>query len=198
MAFLEAPRFPETVSSHEGWSGGPGYRTDVIVVESGREQRGAIWAQARHTYDAAQAARYAEQYAPLQDFFHIAGGMANGFRVKDFLDYSCVAPRGILIHISGNNWQLYKQYIAGASTRNRVITKPTADVVVVGGTATTGLDLSTGIWAGTGTPASWTGTFDVPCRFGVDEMHGRIVDQSPQGSPIIVWDSIPILEIKNW
>lgn len=37
---------------------------------------------------------------------------------------------------------------------------------------------------------TWAGEFDVPCRFGVDEMRGEIV-----GPNLIRWDSIPIEEI---
>lgn len=192
--FLEAPRFPECVSNASGWQGGPSYQTDIVVVDSGREQRNGVWDYPLHEYDCAQAARFATEYVPLQNFFHVAGGMANGFRVKDWLDYTVTGTEGVFEMIDTTHFQLVKVYYAGVQYRGRAIQKPAAGVVVTGGSGAT-VDLSTGIvTVAGGTPTSWVGEFDVPCRFGTDKMVGRAVKAARE--LLMDWDSIPILEIR--
>lgn len=43
---------------------------------------------------------------------------------------------------------------------------------------------------------TWTGEFDVPCRFDTDEMRGEVIDRTPSGELIVGWQSIPIVEIR--
>ncbi|MFT0167480.1 DUF2460 domain-containing protein [Paraburkholderia mimosarum] len=44
---------------------------------------------------------------------------------------------------------------------------------------------------------AWTGQFDVPARFDVDEMKKQIVDRNGSGGDLLVtWGSIPIMEIR--
>ncbi len=193
--FLEAPRFPEGVSNAAGWQGGAGYQTDIVIVDSGREQRNSVWDYPRHEYDCAHAARYVEQYKPLQNFFHVAGGMANGFRVKDWLDFTVTGTEGVFDMIDATHFQLVKAYFSGAQSRERAIQKPTLGSVIVTGGTFGSIDLSTGIVTmASGTPTSWVGEFDVPCRFDTDRMVGRAIKGA--GGVAMEWDSIPIVEIR--
>jgi uncharacterized protein (TIGR02217 family) len=296
MAFLEAPRFPENVSF--GFSGGPGYLTEVIEVNSGDESRNQVWSQSRHTYEAAHAAREPAQWQPLKAFFHIAKGRANGFRLKDWTDFECpdAAGTGVMGQGVGTGTALYqlgKKYTAGTSNTIRNIVKPrqasssyagvnlyrngillsygiapgqvafdestglvtfVADstknitgitkanpavvtaaahgftngkviyitgvsgmtqvnnlaFTVAGATTNTfelsGIDSTNyGTYVNLGTaslypqPAdllTWTGEFDVPCRFDTDQMKGDVIDKHPNGSLIVGWQSIPIVEIR--
>ncbi|RYE16938.1 MAG: TIGR02217 family protein, partial [Sphingobacteriaceae bacterium] len=49
MQSFKEIRFPEDISY--GSSGGPGYSTDIITVNSGAEQRNINWNQARSKYN---------------------------------------------------------------------------------------------------------------------------------------------------
>lgn len=197
MSFLETPRFPETVSF--GFTGGPGFQTDVVIVDSGREFRTQNWSQARRTYEASYAARLPAAYRPLQAFFHTAAGKANGFRVKDWSDFqdSDAGGAAVLGIIDATHFQLYKRYTAGAATYDRIIQKPVSGKVTITGTGAYTLDTTTGIVTKTSgaDPTGWTGEFDVPCRFDTDEMKIDVMDRA--GTDLIIgWSSIPIIEIR--
>lgn len=197
MAFLESPRFPDHISIDA--QGGPGMRTDVIVVNSGAEFRQQNWEQTRHRYEVSQAAKLPEQYEPLKKFFLAVGGRATGFRFKDWMDYKVAAGTGFFSPIDTTHFQLVKRYQAGGALHDRLITKPVNNgtFAIAGGTFLS-LDYATGIVTMTsGTPTSWGGEFDVPCRFDVDEMIGHIVGKNVSKGLIVNWDSIPILEVRD-
>ncbi len=198
MPFIEEPRFPEKVSGNDGWRGGPAYQTDTVTVESGREQRNQVWSYPRHEYDASHAARLSAQYVPLRDFFHITAGMANGFRVKDWFDYQVTAAQGQWTLLTATTFQMVRVYTAGISTRTRLISKPVSGMITTTGGTLASIDYTTGIATmSSGTPSTWSGEFDVPCRFLVDQMSGRILHPSLGGVDLIMdWDSIPITEIR--
>ena len=50
MAFDEV-RFPDMIS--RGARGGPQRRTQIVTLASGDEERNALWANSRRSYDAA-------------------------------------------------------------------------------------------------------------------------------------------------
>ena len=131
MAFLESPRFPEKISF--GATGGPEFKTDIAAVLSGVETRNRNWTQARLRYDVAHAARLPEQYNTLRSFFYAVGGMASGFRFKDWSDYTVTASQGVLVLVSGSIYQLYKRYSAGSTNYDRIIQKPISPITVTGG-----------------------------------------------------------------
>lgn len=124
MAFLDI-RFPDNISY--GGTGGPNFSTDVVVINSGFEQRNANWAAARHSYDVSHAARTQAQVEELIAFFRVAQGRANSFRYKDELDYSATVANGLLGTGVGTGlptYQLYKKYTNAAGTSTRKITRP--------------------------------------------------------------------------
>ena len=84
-SFIETPRFPENVSY--GASGGPAFKTDVVIVNSGFEQRNQVWAKARASYDVSHAAREKTLMETLVAFFRSVRGRAIGFRFKDWQDF---------------------------------------------------------------------------------------------------------------
>ena len=88
MSFIESPRFPDKISF--GSSGGPGFNTDVITVNSGYETRNQNWVEARHEYDAAFGVTSEPRLSELIKFFQAMAGKMHTFRYKDFGDYlSC-------------------------------------------------------------------------------------------------------------
>lgn len=192
MAFYET-QFPSAISY--GAVGGPGFRTDVVVVSSGAEQRNVTWSQARRRYDVAHAAREPTASDAVKAFFHNMAGKAHGFRFKDWTDYSATASEGKFTLLTATTFQAYKRYTTGSQTYDRIIQKGIATWSVTGGTVSA-IDYNTGIVTmSSGTPTAWAGSFDVPCRFDTDELNGVIIDRSSAGL-IVGWSSIPIVEIR--
>ena len=193
--FIESPRFPDHVSM--GALGGGSYRTDVVVVESGHEQRNQTWAQSRASYEVSHAARLPHEYEPLQAFFHAVGGRLHSFRFKDWTDYKATATQGAFVELTSTTFQMVKRYTAGALSRDRTISKPVSGTVTVTGGTTPTIDYTTGIvTVASGTPTAWAGEFDVPCRFDTDTMRGEIIDKNVGKGFIMGWNSIPIVEVR--
>lgn len=154
MAFIETPRFPEGISY--GATGGAEYKTDVVVVNSGYEQRNITWDAARSSYDVAHAVTSVPFMKELIKFFRSVKGRAHGFRFKDWSDYEVLATEGLLDGGVGDGtptYQLYKKYEAGALNELREIKKPVTATIyrnTVAQTAGAGagnyaLDTTTGV-----------------------------------------------------
>lgn len=188
MAFIESPRFPPAISYRS--SGGPVWKTQITQTTSGREQRIQSWQDALRHWDAMNGVRTDSELDELQAWFLVTAGMANGFRWKDWKDYTAVSANGLgLINSTGfgngsATVQLYKRYTIGTTTYARKIVKPVAGTVTVRkngsvipfGTSagSCALDNTSGIVTFYGTaPTSsdaltWSGEFDVPVRFDTD------------------------------
>lgn len=131
MAFLNV-RFPDDISY--GAVGGPSYSTDVVIVNSGFEQRNQNWADARSSFDVSHAARTRTQIETLIKFFRVAKGRANTFRYKDWMDYTVATTEGYLDNAIGDGtptYQLYKYYSNAAGSELRKITRPVSGNVAV-------------------------------------------------------------------
>lgn len=84
---------------------------------------------------------------------------------------------GIITHVSG---AAYTIAIATSGTITPVVGS------VANWQATSGADV-----------LAWSGQFDVPARFDVDEMKKQIMDRNgPTGDLIVDWGSIPVIEIR--
>jgi uncharacterized protein (TIGR02217 family) len=129
MAFLES-QFPPKVSY--GATGGPVWQTDVVVINSGYEQRNSIWAMPLRAWDVAHGIKTQTDLDALIAFFLVAKGRANGFRFKDWLDYQADTTTGILgtgVGSGAATYQLKKRYTAASTTHDRSITKPVSGTI---------------------------------------------------------------------
>ena len=86
MAFIETPRFPESISI--GSAGGPTFRTGVFEGNTGLEQRAAHWSRAKHIYDISLGIRDQDDMELVRDFFLVARGRRHSFRYRDWNDYT--------------------------------------------------------------------------------------------------------------
>lgn len=132
MSFIETPRFPLYASI--GAVGGPEYRTDIVTVNSGFEQRNVGWAQARAKYQI-EFPLVNEDKETLIAWFRSVRGAAHGFRMRDWVDYACTTSNGRL-GLSANGtgasvYQLYKYYSAGTLDEYRKIRKPVSGSVAI-------------------------------------------------------------------
>lgn len=184
--------FPVTISRDDA-VGGPGFQTDVVIVNSGDEFRNRNWAHPLYRYQVSHDARVARQFDPLPKHFINAGGMENVFPFKDWADYICVAGDGFFVTVTGGK-QMVKRYTAGSSTYDRVIRLPVNGTITLTGGGT--IDYNTGIVAG-GTPTAWHGEFYVPCRYDTDRMEGLILEKKRNGDLIMGWRDIPIVEVRE-
>ena len=156
MSFIESPRFPAAI--RYGSDGGPGYRTDIVEMDSGAEQRNRKWAYPRYRVNA-NVVRAQSDLEALIAFFHVAAGRANGFRFRDEYDYKSCAMSATPAPTDQNigtgdgattAFQLRKGYTQGSTTQWRLIRKPvegTVSVAVSGVTepARWSVDATTGI-----------------------------------------------------
>lgn len=177
-------RFPTAV--RYGATSGPMFKTDIIELDSGHEQRNENWSAARITFDFSLITKTDQVRKDLLAFVRIVRGMALSFRVKDWSDYQVETGEGVLAALGNSQFQLYKRYTYGSKTADRLISLPLSVVLKNGSTTLTvsvdyTLNSLTGVVTMLGsptiTPTSWTGEFDVPCRFTADGVRWIIEDQ---------------------
>lgn len=201
MSFHEV-RFPEDNNSY-GSRGGPGYNTSIVEVDSGAEQRVARRSSARHQYSIDLRSLDPEDLAEVKTFYMARRGAENGFRLKDWADFTsnptnpsfpadlgiadqfCTPPEG---DGSRTTFQLTKTYTSGPTSSTRAISKPvdgTVQVWLDGVEQVSGwsVNYTTGLITFTSAPtlgvevkASFE--FDVPVRFDrdADELMSISVD----------------------
>lgn len=189
MAYFEV-QFPSDISL--GAIGGAGFQTDVITVNSGYEQRNAVWADARCVFDVSHGVKTQAQLDILLAFFRVMKGRSNGFRFKDWSDYSAAGSQGVFTTIDATHYQMWKRYTTSGNNSDRKIQKPVNGTIQVTGGTGVSVDYTTGIvTVSSGTPTAWAGEFDVPCRFDVDQMKVSIEHYNA-----FSWGNIPVIEIR--
>lgn len=200
MAFIESPRFPDGIAFI--FSGGPRFSTDIVVNAGGYESRNQNWAQARGRWECGHAPKNRANSEVLAAFFRNAAGRANGFRFKDWSDYSATVAEGVFTSLGNNQYQMCKRYTIGALSHDRIISKPILETISVtgfdiGSPSIHELDPTTGILTvgGSGdSPSTWAGEFDVPARFDSDDMVLQLLESNPH---LYSWGDIAIVELRG-
>lgn len=90
----------------EGARGGPSFDTTVLAMQSGKEQRNQNWEIELPKYSVGYAVEDEQAIETLQAFFNARQGMQNGFRFKDWSDYTAqgtdkTKSYGIVVYVSG-------------------------------------------------------------------------------------------------
>lgn len=185
MAGFHNVRFPDDISY--GSSGGPKFKTDIVTMDNGSEQRVARWTKGKSAYTVGYGIRTMEQLAVIRRFWNARKGSAWGFRYKDWGDYTSTLIGNLDVAVtnidqvlgsgdfSETQFQLVKRYTSGSSNQIRPITKPCSGTVIValdGVNQSSGwsVDLLTGIITFTTPPEAGVSVtagfqFDVPVRF---------------------------------
>ena len=132
MSFIESPRFPDEVSA---WMiGGEEFMTDIVMVNSGSEQRNQIWSFPLRKYSLSNGLRTIANAVATKSYFRSVAGRANGFRVRDPLDNSVDATTGVVGTGVGTGtpaYQLAKKYISGSFTSTANVIKPVVGSVAL-------------------------------------------------------------------
>ena len=83
MSFIESPRFPDKLGY--GASGGPQFRTTIIELGSGFEQRNGDWSVERRRYDLIHTAKTREDFDELLAYYQAHPDPRVSADVKPFL-----------------------------------------------------------------------------------------------------------------
>lgn len=210
MAFHDV-RLPEDVE--RGATGGPRFKTTILVLSSGVEKRNIDWSKTRAFYDVGYGIQSKEDFEDVIAFFYARQGRAHSFRFKDWSDYEITAQSLGSTDGSTTDFQIYKRYTSGATTYDRTITRPVGSgwVVSVDGTSRTvvytgsptasqvKIDPLTGIMtlgstlaALAAAPIIITGEFDVPVRFDTDELDVDLEVFNAGAVP-----NLPVIEVRG-
>lgn len=206
MAFIESPRFPEDISF--GVSFGPEFSTSIAENQSGKEFANRNRVRGRCIGECSHALKTQTQLNTLLKFFRSMGGKFHKFRFKDWSDYQCDVADSLMMELTEsetpNQYQMYKVYEAAIGfSEVRKISKPVVGQVQIFRTrsATTtditgasSIDYTTGIVTVADHEVddvyTWSGEFDVPCRFDTDRMAVNIQEFGAYS-----WGQIPIREV---
>jgi len=189
MSFKDI-RFPTDPTF--GIQGGPGFLTNVVFTNSGKEFREDVWELERGEWDISHEVKVGAKFRPLPAFFRVVKGRAYSFRFKDWSDFEAASGEGLFIDTDDSPpaKQMIKRYTFDGETFDRVITKPVNGKIT---TDAVSLDYATGI-AASGT--SWSGEFDCHVRFDTDKMQSTVINRSG-GEIVVSWSGIKIIEIKG-
>lgn len=173
-----------------GCAGGVEWRTEIVTLASGAEQRTSPWTRGRRRYLIATAARPLDELAELLAFFEARRGRLAGFRFRDPADCKSCAPSAQPAATDQaigtgdgvrKTFQLAKAYGTGPTALSRPIAKPvagTVKVAVAGAALSAGafsVDAASGLVTLTAAPAAGAAVtagfeFDTPVRFDTDRL----------------------------
>lgn len=201
MAFFES-RLPERFSF--GAKGGPMFSTEVNKTQGGQRFVNKNWTMPLHRFDVSENVKTEDDFAEIRAFFYNVAGQYDGFRFKDWGDYTATAQPLSAIS-AGTTYQMNRAYIFGARTFLRPIYKPVAGATFtrtrsgVTSAITPTVSTTTGVVTVTGHVSGdtyrWTGEFDVPVAFTSDMMEVTI-DNRSAGQFVVSWPSVQVEEIR--
>ena len=202
-------RFPTGVKF--GAIGGPAFNTRTARVRSGRTQRNAQWDFPVHRFQVERIFRTKALKKTFQSFFMVANGSLHTWRLKNPSDYEVASGEGVVYALGNSQFQLAKRYSVTTETISSPNLTYTKDVyircpvdgtiVIPGLTEDTHytVDYANGIVTTLGSPtvsfSSWTGEFDIKCRFEQDEIMFEAVDKGEDDDePLFETQPITIIE----
>lgn len=202
MADFHNVRLPDEIE--QGAHGGPTFSTNVTSISSGAEQRNSLWDRARLQWDVGYGIQSQADYQDILSFFYARRGKAYGFLFKDWSDFSATDE---LIGV-GNSinriFRLRKNYHSGSESFPRAITHPIGDTIelkvdnVLVSESDYTVDpfgiirFDVGHAPTLGQEITWSGEFDVPVRFDVDDFDLTL---SALASGTV--SALPIIEIRE-
>lgn len=192
MTFLDV-RLPEDVE--RGARGGPTWLTFLSTARNGREFRNSSRDNPLHQYDISYGVQEIEDLEDVRALFMIARGRLHSFRFKDWSDYQAQDSQFAVGDGIETSFQLSRNYEFETESFSRIITKPADNVnfeVSVDGSPTVvTTDFLTGIVTfgappGVGAILTWSGEFDVPVRFELDELNVALTWEEVGDIPSII------------
>ena len=160
-----------------GATGGPTVPGRVKrYTATGRLSQNFSASRPLHRYDVSHGLRSRDDYQTVLDLWYVVMFTPYaGFRFKDWRDYQATRTNTKLTLVTGTTWKLQRRHVAGGIEFLRDIVKPCASPAVVvydasGSPLGATVNTTTGqVEVPSGTPATWTGEFDVPVTFSDDD-----------------------------
>lgn len=188
-----------------GTLGGPRFSTTVVVDGQGQEQRAINWTQPLGRWQIGNRVVNREELDYFLDFHSDRKGAFEGFRFKDWSDYSFNNEIAVGDGVT-TEFQLIKVYSVGSYSVSRPITKPRTGVVVKvdGEIIEIALDTITGLISFSSPPAldaiiEAAGDFDVPVRFEQDSIQFRFfAADSITGEAFFELSNLSVVEIRQF
>lgn len=196
MAFIETPRFPDTV--FRGAVRSQRFSTDITVYGSGYESRNKNWLYPLHSFQIPWKHDSAT-IRVIQNWHKAAFGAGDGFRAKDLDDYKSTDAMSTAIantdQVLGTGdgttavFQLYKSYTIGANTLTRKITKPVTGttIIAIAGVSDTNwsIDTTTGAITFVDTSASITNITQAAQAVVTENAHSRSTNDTVHLSGVV-------------
>lgn len=156
----------------------PRYSTDITTMDGGWEFRNSRWAYPLFEFEFTVEPGNQVDLADFVDLFHAAGGAFESFLFEHWQDNQGLAQALGTGDGATVDFQLYRVYTRGATTRRRKITRPKAGSVVGyknGMIAPTSVNITTGILTFATAPLNGVAVtadfnFYLPVRFQDDEL----------------------------
>ena len=219
MPFFDDIRLPMDIERNA--VGGPRFKTTIFPADSGKEKRNEDWIDNRGEWDIAYGlAKFNELIIPVRNIFYTVKGRANGFRFRDWGDYTLPDAEEAATRQEiglGDDvktvFQIFKRYDSGNNNfYDRTIKKIVSGTLLVYLDAALqadpddySVDLNTGLITFVVAPASTGGSgpggeelvevsceFDVPLRFNTDVLATDVLTFQAGSIP-----AIPLLELKD-
>lgn len=186
-----------------GSTGGPGFKTSIVEMDSGFTSTTIDWDLMRARYTMTLDHIPPADSEIVEDLFYACRGRSVGFRYKDWSDYTITNQNFFVGDGVNKTFQIFKRYSSGGYIFDRIIRKPISSTFVVslnGTTQTLNTDYFVNDTTGemtfiTAPPVNSLGTivqaeFDVPVRFDTD-----LLDVSFDDFRQLNISSIPLIEI---
>jgi len=196
--------FPETISY--GSKGGPGFKTSVVTLASGKERRNIEWSHVQAVYDVSHGIKSPEELAELRAFFYARYGKAHSFMFRDWGDCEIFNQNIGVGDGTKTEFQMIKSYVSQGSQYDRTITKLKPDSILPIRVNNVPLvedddyevDYLTGIVTFDSAPAA-THVVNVPYAFFYVHVRFDIDVFDPKHDFWLYqsWESIPLIEIKD-
>lgn len=192
-----------------GAEGGPRFKTNILILSSGFEQRNIEFEETRGFWDVGYGIQTKVDFTGVMEFFYARQGRANSFRFKDFSDFeigddSTNTPQTIGTGTGSlTTFQISRLYSSGGFDFNRTVTKIVAtptpriflDAVEQGSGFT--INLLTGIVTfsvapGAGVLVRIICEFDVAVRFDTDALDLNLLHFDAGSIP-----RVPVIEVRG-
>ncbi len=200
-------RLPEDIE--QGATGGPRFKTNILMIASGFEQRNIEFEETRGFWDIGYGIQTKTDFNAVMEFFYVRQGRANSFRFKDFSDFeigddATDTPQTIGTGTGSlTTFQISRLYSSGGFTFNRTITKivatPTPRIFLDAAEQGSGftIDLLTGIVTFTVAPGAGVLVriiceFDSVVRFDTDGLDLNLTHFDAGTIP-----NLPVIEVRG-
>lgn len=183
-----------------GALGGPQFKTEVVILGSGHEQRNAEWSLVRHAWDVAPGIQSKQDLDNVIAFWYARQGRLRGFRFRDRTDFSVTGQVLIAAAVGGEtSTQLFRSYSSGPTTYDRPIFKPVAGslfLFVDGSPVSASLNSANGIvtFAALAAGVQLTADFQYDLLVRFDSDHLRIQNVTHARDAV---RSLPIIETRD-